>query len=180
MRPLTPGSAAADGLSPPLGIPQASPPTPRLAEPEWRALGPCSPLASLSALRIHNNFQPAPSLSPSAARREQPVPSTRLHFKVCPLYLQRIKKGVIRTSWPTEAALIPAQAAFRDPQTLSRKHKRERKVALRRQETFSSVKASVRGPGRTSPASFGQESRPWGEGPGKTLKTQSPGLRGPS
>ena len=32
---------------------------------------------------------------------------------------------MIRTSWPTEAALIPAQAAFSDSQALSRKQKGE-------------------------------------------------------
>lgn len=99
------------------------------------------------------------------------APSTPLHFKVCPLYLQRIKKRVIRTSWPTEAALIPAQAAFSDSRTLDRKQKRKKKkVAPHGQETFSFVRASVRGP---SSASFGQESRPWGEGPGQTVRTQS-------
>lgn len=76
------------------------------------------------------------------------VPSTPLHFKVYPLYLQRIKKWVIRTSWPTEAALIPAQAAFSDSQTLGRKQKRGEK----KQQSCSSsagnfllLKASVRG-----------------------------------
>ena len=58
------------------------------------------------------------------------VPSTPLHFKVCPLYLQRIKKRVIRTSWPTEAALILAQAAFSDSRTLDRKQKRKKKKLL--------------------------------------------------
>lgn len=98
------------------------------------------------------------------------VPSTPLHFKVCPLYLQRIKKRVIRTSWPAEAALIPAQAAFSDSRTLDRKQKRKKKVAPHGQETFSFVRASVRGP---SSASFGQESRPWGEGLGQIVRTQS-------
>lgn len=58
------------------------------------------------------------------------APSTPLHFKVCPLYLQRIKKRVIRTSWPTEAALISAPTAFSDSQTLGRKQKRKKKLLL--------------------------------------------------
>lgn len=91
---------------------------------------------------------------------------------------------MIRTSWPTEAALIPAQAAFSDSQALSRKQKgegrekkKERKsekkeerkgnleVSSRLQKTFLLIKASVRQPETTSPATFGQESCPWGEGP---------------
>lgn len=135
---------------------------------------------------------PASFLTPlKSGSMQAAVPSTRLHFKVCPLYLQRIKKWVIRTSWPTEAALIPAQAAFSDSRLSVGNEERERerkkkkkKVAPRRQETFSFVKASVRGPGRTSSASFGQESRPWGLGPGKILRIQSlpatgSGLTGP-
>lgn len=88
------------------------------------------PHPSPRSLRIENNFQPSPLLPPKSGSVQAAVPSTPLHFKVCPLYLQRIKKWVIRTSWPTEAALIRAQAAFSGSQTLGRKQKRKKTKLL--------------------------------------------------
>lgn len=128
-RPLVSDSVAVDGLSPPLGTPQASPPTLIWESPSGTRLNlaaPCLPEFSQNIKQF-----PASSLTlPKSGSMQAAVPSTRLHFKVCPLYLQRIKKWVIRTSWPTEAVLIPAQAAFSDSQTLGRKHQREKKLLL--------------------------------------------------
>lgn len=183
LRPLASSSVAADRLSPPLGIPQPSLPTLNWWSPSGTRLDRAAPFLSEFSQNI--KLFPASFLTPlKSGSMQAAVPSTRLHFKVCPLYLQRIKKWVIRTSWPTEAVLIPAQAAFSDSRLSVGNERERKKVAPRRQETFSFVKASVRGPGRTSSASFSQESRPWGLGPGKILRIQSlpatgSGLTGP-
>lgn len=112
-------------LSPPLWHPAAFPTYPQLAELEWDMFRPCTPIPP----RVLSAFKIIPSRLPNFPKSgslQAAVPSTPLHFKVCPLYLQRIKKRVIRTSWPTEAALILAQAAFSDSQALGRKQKREK------------------------------------------------------